>query len=506
VAVRHSRTMRAATAAWTATVLLLAVVPAAGQPARAATSPASAPAGQAIAAARPLPLPPGAAAGQLLPRVDCAAAPGTGYALYLPASWSPTAVAPAIFALDSRRQSVELVELLRPAADRFGFVVVSPLDTAGVDAPQDNAAKIRAAWVDSHDRLALDERRTYAVAFSGMVRLAYSLAELAPGTFAGIVALSGGFPLGTPPGEEPRLPFYGLVGEEDFSYHELRDIESRLAAAGVPQHLEVWPGSHEWPPAAELVRALGWMELQGMREGRRPVDAGLVTALWQEEVARAEARDAAADPLDAARGWDALAAGFDGMRDVSAARERLVAIRGGAAYQEALRAEERRLARDRAYLERAPVLLHGAWDGTPDAGELLAALDVPTLQRREKDDPDPAERLSASRLLYAVYIQAALYLPREFNDRGEHRRALFYLEVASAIDPEVPNVPYRQAVTWALLGNRREALRALERAVELGWDDAAAARAEPEFAELLQDRRFQEVLARMEALAAASPE
>jgi tetratricopeptide (TPR) repeat protein len=173
------------------------------------------------------------------------------------------------------------------------------------------------------------------------------------------------------------------------------------------------------------------------------------------------------------------------------------AIAASPAFQLALRRHERRLERDRAYLERAPAVLHGAWGEAPSVGDVLARLDIPQLQRRARGDADPDERLAAERVLYAVYIQSALNLPRTFNERGEHRRALFYLQVAAAIDPEVPHVPHRQAVSWALLGNRREALRALERAVELGWSDAEETAAEPAFADLATEARFQALLAQM---------
>jgi tetratricopeptide (TPR) repeat protein len=320
---------------------------------------------------------------------------------------------------------------------------------------------------------------------------------LAPGTFGGIVALNGGLPMGLAPGDEPALPFFGVVGETDFNYYEMRDVERRLTGVGVPNRLEIFPGSHEWPPPEVVERGVGWLELRAMREGLRPPDPALVELLWQEELARARGHDQAGDLLAAARAWRAMAETFAGLRDVAEAKGRVAALEALPAWQEAQRADARRLERDRTYLERAPDLLHAAWGEAPDVGELLAALDIPGLQHRAKKDPDPEERLSAERVLYAVYIQSALYLPRTFSESGEHQRALFYLRVAAAIEPEIPHVPYRQAATWAQLGNRREALAALERAVELGWEYADDTAADPAFAAYRNDERFQALLERM---------
>lgn len=432
------------------------------------------------------------AAGRLHPHVGTAAGPG--YALYLPSGYTPEHRWPVLYLFDSRRQGAGLAELFQPAAERFGFVLASALDSAGVEPTEHNLAIARAMWVDTHERLALDGRRAYAAGFSGMARFACTLEITAPGTFAAVLALNGGFPVGHAPGEPPRFPVFATVGDADFNYYELLDVEEKLRAAGVPQRLELFSGSHQWPPADLLARAVGWLELQAMREGRRPHEAALVASLWEEELARARAAEARGGPLAAFRAHRALVESFQGLRDTAAAERRLAALAADPDLRTAQRAHEQRLARDRRYLERAPALLLGAGD---DVAELLAALDVPQLQARARGHAEREERLSAERVLYAVYIQTALYLPRRLGERGEHERALFYLAAAAAIEPEVPQVRHRQAVAHARLGRRREALRALERAVELGWDAAEETLAEEAFAPLRDDPAFRALVTRM---------
>ena len=251
-------------------------------------------------------------------------------------------------------------------------------------------------------------------------------------------------------------------------------------------------------------RGITWLELQGMREARRPRDPKLVDALWAEGLERARSLDAAGERWLAWREWQALRRDFDGLHATSAADERLKPLAGDRSLQEELRRREQALRRDRAYLDRVPgVLRAAAVAGDKPVVDVLAALEIPDWQRRARQDRYADERRAAERVLYAVYIQAALYLPRMWNEQGEHRRALFALDVAEALDRDVPHVPYRRAVTWAHLGNKREALRALALALERGWDDADAVREEPIFAKWLDDAELQQLLKRMEDSAAA---
>jgi hypothetical protein len=320
-----------------------------------------------------------------------------------------------------------------------------------------------------------------------------------------VLGLSGGFPLGEVPGQgQARMPFFTTVGDGDFAYYELLDLEERLLQAGVPSHFAHFTGSHEHPPAELVTRGIAWLELQAMREGRRARDASLVEALWKEGVERARAHEAAGERYLAWRDWQALRRDFDGLRSTAPADERLTRLAADRSLQEELRRRDQGSRRDRAYLDRAPGLLRAAAiDGGKSVADVLAALEIPDWQRRARQDPHADERRSAERVLYAVYIQAALYLPRLWNEQGEHRRALFTLDVAEALERDVPHVPYRRAVTWAHLGNKREALRALALALERGWTDAGAVRDEPVFAKWLGDAELQQLLARMEKSAAA---
>ena len=447
---------------------------------------------QALAAA-----PPELPRGQIIPRIVCAGQPDRSYALYLPSSYRPDRQWPIVYAFDSRgiHPDKNLIELLKPGAERFGVIVVSSNDSSNTIPMEENFRSLSALWTDSHGRLAIDDRRAYGFAFSGMSRFLVTAALRAPGTFAGVVGASGGYPLGQSPSQkETPFPYFGMVGEKDFNYYELLDLESRLAAASLPHRLEVFEGSHEWPSAELVTQSLGWLELQSMKRGTREKDPALVEALWQEDLARARALEAAGKAWRAWRTWRAAAADFDGLRDASAAKEKAAAI-ADEAFRRGLERRAERDRRDREYLERVPRVFNAIGpEIRPDSiSQLLSDLQIPDLKRKEKSQ-DPEDRLAAERVLYAVYIQTGLYLPRSFMEKKQWDRAILFLQVAAEINPESPRIPYRLATAYAGKGNRKKALESLRKALEMKGTDLEEIEGDPALAPLREDPEYKQLV------------
>jgi len=64
--------------------------------------------------------------------------------------------------------------------------------------------------------------------------------------------------------------------------------------------------------------------------------------------------------------------------------------------------------------------------------------------------------------------------------------------------PDNPTVQYNLACSLALVGRAAESVDALERAVELGYDDLEFLLADDDLASLADDSRFQDLVSRME--------
>ncbi|HEX3532078.1 MAG TPA: hypothetical protein VH988_33890 [Thermoanaerobaculia bacterium] len=450
----------------------------------------------------PIALDPALPRGEVIERLAATQNPSLTYALYIPRGYRPEQPAPILYAFDSRGNAKDLTARLRAGAERYGWIVASPYGASNRVAMEDNFEIMSGLWADTHARLALNDRRVYAFGFSGLTRFVCMLGFTAPESLAGVIAAAGGFPLGHPPTRDTPFPVYATVGDKDFNYYELLDLDAKLAALGVPHHVEVFPGPHEWPPEAQATAALGWMELQAMQRGTRAKSPELIAALWDEALAHARALEAGGKPVDAVRAYTALAADFAGLReakDLDDAAHRRAALEASAAFQRERQARAERDSRDREYLERVPKILAAESPETHEdsLSQALSALSIADLKHRALTAADPEERLSAERLLSAVYVQAALHLPQEAAERKQYDRAIFDLEIAGEIDPDLPQVPFRLAVTWAQKGDRKKALDALALAVEKGWSDLLTTESERALDPIRQCEEYKTIIGQM---------
>ena len=110
-------------------------------------------------------------------------------------------------------------------------------------------------------RFAIDDKRVYLTGFSGGARVATTLAARLAGRVAGVIGCGAGLAEGLEPSSSLPFIYYGTVGNEDFNYSEMRQLDRALESAGVAHRVEVFEGAHSWaPPAARPSSD----ELQGM--------------------------------------------------------------------------------------------------------------------------------------------------------------------------------------------------------------------------------------------------
>src|SRR5579863_7837170 len=135
--------------------------------------------------------------GVVLPKVSCATPADQNYALYLPAHYSREKRWPIVYAFDPAARGSMPVELMKDAAERYGYIVVGSNNSHnGAWKPQAEAAQ--AMFQDTHARLSVDNNRIYFAGFSGGARLASTLAQQC-NCAAGVLLSGAGFSPSTPP-------------------------------------------------------------------------------------------------------------------------------------------------------------------------------------------------------------------------------------------------------------------------------------------------------------------
>ena len=452
-------------------------------------------------ARQPSPIPepgnerPALAPGAISERIACREDPKQGYAVYLPSSYVATRPWPVVYLLDARGRARIPLDRFRGAAEELGWVLVSSFNTRSDTHDDPNTPALRAMWKDSHERLALDDRRVYLSGFSGGARASLALALQAPTAISGVVGCGAGFPDENAPIRSLAFPYFGTVGDRDFNYYEMRALEQKLADAKAAFRIGYFEGGHEWPPAELAREALVFLEVRGMRAGLWPRDEALAARLYREDVDRARSLEASGR-LDAALvRWSDAARDFDTLADVAEARSQAARLQKSDEARRQDREARKRDDRDRGQLHRISAKISEAvGEADPPASAVLSnELGVPALRERAAS-PDPNERLSAARIIANLRAQTGFYLPEHFLERGDLSRARLLLGVAASLDPQNPAGDYNLACASARSGDVALALKDLDHAVAKGFKNLDAIDSDPDFERIRTDPRFQKWL------------
>src|SRR5262249_12857585 len=170
------------------------------------------------------------------------------YALYLPTSYDAARPAPIVYLLDARGRALVPLERFRAGAESLGVVLASSYRSRSDEPTDPNGPAVRAMWVDTYDRLKLDEHRAFLAGFSGTARISGALAAATKGALAGVIASGAGFPAGLAPARGLGFLYFAGVGDEDFNHDEVRRLDRRLFDLDYPYRYEVYPGPHDWMP------------------------------------------------------------------------------------------------------------------------------------------------------------------------------------------------------------------------------------------------------------------
>ncbi|MBI3405829.1 MAG: hypothetical protein HY046_10285, partial [Acidobacteria bacterium] len=225
--------------------------------------------------------------GSVIERVECAGAKNHNYALYLPKVYTPEHAWPVMFAFDPGARGSVPVKMMTDLAEKYGFILAGS-NTSRNGPINDQVEAADAMMQDVSKRFPLNPKRLYTTGFSGGARIATLIAQLCGDCIAGVFAHGAGFAVSQPPDKKYPFDVFVSIGDLDFNYPELIQLERTLDKLEVANHLAQFSGPHQWAPPEIWVQAFGWLELRGMAAGRIPVNKEFVAQQLstREELAR----------------------------------------------------------------------------------------------------------------------------------------------------------------------------------------------------------------------------
>lgn len=419
------------------------------------------------------------------------------FTVYLPTGYDPSRPAPVLYLLDPRGRARVAAKLFQPAAERYGWILISSHNSSSDVAPEVNQRAMQAMWEDSHRWFTVDRCRVYVAGFSGTARMASLMAQQLPDVITGVIGSAAAYHPEVRPSRDSPFLFFGSVGDADYNFHEMESLEQTLVSLDLPHRVARFPGAHSWMPADLAAQAVEWLELRAMQAGSRARDPQLVEAWWQRDEAAALAALSAGRYVEASRRLATMRRDFDGLRETADAERHATRI-PAATLKDQLKRRQADGRASREWMRHVMGVISESFPEGADAparssAELADALDLERLKRTAAGSPgEPA--LEARRRLNEIEVQLGFYLPTEAATSADPRRAGYYLSVAHRVDDRSPVSWYLLARMSARLGARGDVVSALRRAYDTGFRDAALLEADPAFERYRSDAGFAAVL------------
>lgn len=427
--------------------------------------------------------------GAVNPKVVCSSNPGESYALYLPAHFSTKREWPIIYVFDPLARGEAAAEVVRPAAEKFGYVVAASNNSRnGLEGGSREAAI--AMWDDTQLRLPVDPRRRYVAGMSGGSRVAASVALSCGDCVAGVIANAAGFPPGAAPPHPMKFGYFATVGDADFNYGEFVRLRRQLDRVEARYRIRVFEGPHGWAPTEVWMEALNWMDIRAMASGTLPRDSARITALLQETLTRAQAFESANEPLAALREYEAAVRDFGGLADVGPAKAKVAELERSKASKAAQKREAADVEEQERIVKNPSLQMQKLAAGDLDASgfsELLASVSA----LKNKAHPATRENL----VLRRAQIQLAMYAYESGQScltKKNYDSALSFFRLAAAGANKPGAAHYQRARIYAIQSDKKEMVAELRLAMSGGYHEPAALdgdefrpyRLDPEFEEL----------------------
>jgi len=360
------------------------------------------------------PTPPQPARGVLVEHVSCPSDTTQTYTLYLPSKYDTSREWPLLLVFDPGARAARAAEIFREAAERLGWIVAASENSR--NGPWEPTLRaVNAMWPALLGGYAVDQRRVYTAGHSGGATVAWLVAQQT-GQIAGVIA-SGQPNPESPIAKDKRFAWFGSAGHSDFNFLQVKNIDTTLADGKSAHRVAFFDGGHQWPPADITFRALGWMEILAMKDGRRARDLDLARTILADDMSHAQALEDRGRLTEAWRSYGSIVATYSGLLDVADAERRLKAVETDARLKDARKIEERadRREQQEIYAVGKVVTQLGA-DDPPLVAQLRSQLNLDSLEKAARGQGYEAE--SAARSIALVRIQLSTVV-REMRDKHD---------------------------------------------------------------------------------------
>lgn len=426
------------------------------------------------------------AQGQVIDKVTCKNDTSLSYALYLPKEYDQKKQFPIIYAFDPHATGKIPVSMYKDIADKFGFIIVGSNNSQNGMAWEQSEAIASTLFSDTKNRLSINDSRVYVLGFSGGARVANALA-ITNSTIAGVICCGAAYPAHNVANPRNNYSFFGIAGNADFNYTELRKYDATDLAVNKLEHsITTFDGKHEWPPVQTMKEAFFWLELGSMRKNTSPKDDTLIDSniaaaknklsAYLKENKEYEAYVLCKKTISYYQNLGDLSFFFDTYKKLQTSTsidKQLKENEAAMAHEEKLKSE---------YVESFGTKSFEWWSKT-----------ISDINQKIKAGKNKEEVLVQKRILsylsLVCYMQTSNALKQNNIPAAEYAGKMYIL-----VDPTNTEADYLMAVIEAQQGKPDDAIKSLEHSVKNGFADKKRLENDSAFVQLKNDPDFLKVV------------
>jgi dienelactone hydrolase len=414
--------------------------------------------------------------GVVISKVSCLTESVQSYALYLPSHYTREKRWPIVYAFDPDALGSVPVELMKDAAESYGYIVAGSNNSH--NGPWKIGAEAAQAMIqDTRMRLSTDDNRAYFAGFSGGARLALVLARQCK-CAAGVLMNSAGLGPGPPQAPDATFAVFATAGTTDFNYSEVVTMDAKLETLHYVHAFSAFEGAHSWAPSSVMDQAFAWFRLMAMRDGREARDMAFLKEQAAEAERRAKDRELAGDLYGSWKEYRQAANTFTGFgqdlnearafRDRATALEKEKAVRDGAKSEQQEFEEQARLTAD------ISSGLSTLRRDSADNADLRSDLEqqISGLRVRAEHEKNAQKLRAFQRALGGIFVEAMERGEQCYEAKDFSQARVFY-ELGVSAKTDSSGAWRLLAAARAMSGDRKGAFEAIRQAKENSKDSAA---------------------------------
>jgi hypothetical protein len=425
--------------------------------------------------------------GKIIESIVCKKDVETNYALYLPSTYDTTKKYPIIIAFDAHGDGLKPVTLFKDQAEKYGYIVVGSHNSKNGLTWESNNAIYSSMISDIKERFSINDSRIYTAGFSGGSRVASSIAIL-NGGISGVVGFSAGFPNLNQPITN-KFDYLGIVGSSDFNFNEMSQLDKALETNGFNHYLMVFNGKHEWPKSDVIPDVFYWLEFCAYRNKSAAINQAVISEFEKKSATEIELFKSNNDFFNEYKCYLKCIKFLEGISNTDVYKAKVTELEKSSIIQNELKQIEldgQKEQKLQAFYADAMAKNDIKWWNT----------EVAKINRIIQKNKTNREGFLYQRVLSYLSICGFSYSNNSLR-LGQLEQAQHFISIYMLIDPENTDPHYFQAQLFALKNDSANAIKSLDKAIALGFNDVNKLQNDTSFTKLHSMTEFKNLVNKM---------